>query len=261
MPSPQALCVEDTALGRFVQCVAVAGGLPGLSLDARGQPCWGETQACACAIWVTADERLALLRPAGAPALTLRRERRVLQVPEEKPVFLVQGDELDIGGRSLRLHLHGPTQAVRPPAPLEARPARRLPARTAGLVAASALVVRCNPPKLAPDTAAHDPCPTVAPASQDFGSVPLAQDPPPTATFTLTNACGFAIEVRELTLDPPGAPFTLDQAGPATVDAEGAFTVTVTFDPQAAGSYTATLAFVTWQEELLVGLEGEAVAP
>ena len=40
MPKPIALCIEDTnpdpEKPRYVACVAVAGGLPGLGLDRQG---------------------------------------------------------------------------------------------------------------------------------------------------------------------------------------------------------------------------------
>jgi hypothetical protein len=57
---------------------------------------------------VSADERLILFRRVGGGPVRVRREHRSLDVPEAKPVVLLDQDRIDVGGRSLRVHVHGP---------------------------------------------------------------------------------------------------------------------------------------------------------
>ncbi len=123
MPRPQAICVEDldAAPGsvRYTRCVALAGGETGLTLDPRGDLLWQSAAQEACQLWVSMDERLILLRPEGAGAVTVTRGGRSLDVPHGKPVVLLDQDRLEVGGRRLRVHVHGEAAEVHPPSPLE----------------------------------------------------------------------------------------------------------------------------------------------
>jgi hypothetical protein len=69
---------------------------------------------------VAQDGRLVLLREQGAPGLTLERGGRSLEVPEEKPVFVLDKDALVLGRRiHLRLHVHGAADRIVAPQPLD----------------------------------------------------------------------------------------------------------------------------------------------
>ena len=126
MPSPKAICIEDLITtddnARYLRCVALAGRQPGLRVDRAGVVLWKSDEELACELWVSADERLMLFRPEGGAAVTVSRGGRSLDVPEAKPVVLLDQDELGVGGRALRVHIHGDAPGVHPPAPLEVRP-------------------------------------------------------------------------------------------------------------------------------------------
>jgi hypothetical protein len=169
MPQPLALCLEDLSAppegDRFLRCTAVAGKV-GLGLDAAGEVSWQASAPCRLA--VSGDDRLILVLAEGGPRVVVTRDGRSLVVPAAKPVVLLDGDVVAVGGRSFRVHVHGPAPAVSPPSRL-ARP---------GLLAAAALAgatllgcdqskppkpieVRASPPDVAP------PRPDAAPAKPD----------------------------------------------------------------------------------------------
>ena len=139
MPRPMVICIEDldAAPGsiRYIRCVAVAGGEAGLTLDLQGDVLWRRDEQEACQLWVSMDERLILLRPAGAPVVRVSRAGRSIDAPRGKPVVLLDQDQVQIGGRRLRVHVHGETEEVFPPSPLE--PERR-EGRLAGAARAAA---------------------------------------------------------------------------------------------------------------------------
>lgn len=138
-----AICIEDLdrPRRRYTRCVALKGRQPGLYLDPDGQVRWQDedTGPVACHLWISLDERLVLFRPTGAAPSRLLRGGRSLDVPRGKPVVLVDGDEVAIGSRRLRLHLHGETSAVSPPAPLVPAPEPRSRLATRAAVTAIAL--------------------------------------------------------------------------------------------------------------------------
>lgn len=123
MPTPKAICIEDLRgaddASRYLRCVALAGRQPGLRLDREGTVLWRADEELACELWVSADERLILYRPQEGAPVTVQRSGRSLEVPEEKPVVLLDQDQLQVGGRSLRVHVHGDAPAVHAPSPLE----------------------------------------------------------------------------------------------------------------------------------------------
>lgn len=145
MPEPIAICIEDLGAvadtPRYISCTALAGGEPGLGLDTQGELRWLEPDVeLACQLWVSADDRLILLRPHGAVAVGVSRGGRSLEVPEEKPVVLLDGDQLDLAGRRLRVHVHGPGHGVYAPEPLQPEEPSRL-GSVATTAAAAALAL------------------------------------------------------------------------------------------------------------------------
>jgi len=122
MPNPLAICIEDLEARpgepRYVRCVAIPGRQPGLRLDTGGEVLWKTDDDVACELWVSADDRLILYRPEGADAVTVSRAGRSLDVPFGKPVVLIDQDGIAVGGRQLRVHVHGEAPAVSAPSVL-----------------------------------------------------------------------------------------------------------------------------------------------
>lgn len=198
MPNPLAICIEDldapSKASKYLQCVALPGRQPGLRLDGAGRARWRNEDAVACELWVSADNRLILYRPNDAPPVKVRRAGRSLDVPHSKPVILVDKDEVDVGARRLRIHIHGEAAVIAAPTPLAIKPGPfdRL-AQTAaaaaviGTLATGCIEVRETPPvPLPPDT----PTPTIevretppAPLPYDTPTPTIeVRDFPPTAT-------------------------------------------------------------------------------
>ena len=178
MIEPIALCIEDldcTDAGRrYVRCVAIAGASPGLGLLADGAATWQTADGVVCELWVAGDGRLALLRPGGAPPFTLRRGGRHLDVPQDKPVFVLDGDRLELGGRNLLVHVHGQAPNVVAPSFLPVREAGaggRMRAAVAAMALGAAVAAggcaataNASPPKDEPVDVRDFP-PKVAPAN------------------------------------------------------------------------------------------------
>ena len=122
MPRPLAICIEDLEAQpgepRYVRCVAVSGREPGLRLGTRGEVLWKSDEDASCELWVSADDRLILYRPEGAAAVTVSRAGRSLDVPYEKPVVLIDQDQIRVGSRNLRVHVHGEAPVVSAPSVL-----------------------------------------------------------------------------------------------------------------------------------------------
>jgi hypothetical protein len=160
MPKPLAICIEDIgsqSKTRYMRCVALPGRQPGLRLDEAGRVLWRSDDGVSCELWVSADERLVLYRPEGAASVFVHRAGRSLDVPCGKPVLVVDKDEVDVGPRRLRLHIHGQAPSIAAPSPLpsRSRPLSSLAqaATAAAIVGAvttmgcSDIIVRCNPPE------------------------------------------------------------------------------------------------------------------
>lgn len=154
LPSPKAICIEDlravSPAERYLRCVALPGRQPGLGLANTGAVVWKDDERLACELWVSADERLIAYRRDGAPALTVHRAGRSLSAPPGKPVVLLDGDELRVGNRHVRIHVHGIASSVHAPSPLPVRSsaAARMTAVAAAAVALSA-ATGCNKPRTA----------------------------------------------------------------------------------------------------------------
>lgn len=177
-----ALCIEDLDADnpneRYVQCVAVPGRAPGLRLDPRGQPLWRVEQGAVCELWRSADGRLVLWKLEGTEPIVVTRARRSVEVPVGKPVMLLDKDGIDIGGRHLRVHLHGTTVQEHAPRPLvtgRPRPVFRTAASAvvlgATLVATTAGSAQEAPPI---EVREHPPAPLPPPPPPDAGPEPDA---------------------------------------------------------------------------------------
>jgi len=144
MPDPLSICLEDLDLepedDRYLQCVALPGGEPGLSLDRRGRARWMHEGMDGNTLWVSADGRLALEREAEAAAVQIHRAGRALKAPRGKPVMLLDQDLLHVAGRRLRVHVHGEAEVVHPPEPLSGKALARLARSAAAAVALGAMV-------------------------------------------------------------------------------------------------------------------------
>lgn len=217
MPAPLALCLEDrsapTGAPRYLRCVALVGRQPGLRLDAAGAVQWQQDEPPRCEVWVSADDRLIVYRPEGAKAVALHRSGRSLELPVGKPVVALDQDELTIGERRLRLHVHGVAKAVAAPSPLPVRQNSSVTRMAAVVAVGAAAVAGCERPmeiRESPPAPPYDPTATAPPAtsgtSTTSSSSPqtIATEPeptgPPAATGTLTPHSPEPIEVRE---DPP----------------------------------------------------------
>jgi hypothetical protein len=143
MPTPLELCLEEvdsTTEERFVRCVALPGGEAGLALDREGTVRWMPDTPVDYGLWVSADDRLVLLRAEGAGPITVMRGGRSLEAPASSPVVLLDRDLLQVNGRRLRVHLHGTAEELHPPERLSAASlARALRATAAALALSSAM--------------------------------------------------------------------------------------------------------------------------
>jgi hypothetical protein len=126
MPKPLAICIEHlntrSEKSRYLRCVALPGRQPGLRLDKTGKVLWQRDDAPACEVCVSADDRLILYRQEGMAPVTLQRAGRSLKVPCGKPVVVIDQDQIRIGRRRMRIHIHGEAQAVSAPSALPVNP-------------------------------------------------------------------------------------------------------------------------------------------
>jgi hypothetical protein len=147
MPGPIALCLENCYPAheslRYLRCVALSGAEPALSVLPGGEIEWRQETPGHGQLWVSADERLIFHRPAGSVGWAqVHRGGRRVDVPDGKPVVLLDGDHLVVPGFCYRVHVHGPAGQLHEPTYLDAgEPARLEPARhTRGRLAAAGLL-------------------------------------------------------------------------------------------------------------------------
>ena len=153
MPTPIEICLEDLDRApqdeRYLRCVALPGGEPGLALDRDGAIRWMPAEgAAAHGLWVSADDELVLLCDADAGPVAVERGGRSLVAPARRPVVLLHGDLLRINGRRLQVHVHGETDDVHAPEPLSGRALARM-ARTAATALALGAAVSVGGPAAA----------------------------------------------------------------------------------------------------------------
>lgn len=147
MPDAKAICLEsldERPSARFMRCVVLPGSEPGLALGSTGEILWKSDQAIACELYVSLDERLILLRPASSVPVEVHRAGRHLLAPANKPVVLLGGDELRIGARRYRLHVHGTTASRHGPEALDPTPPRRTRLAAAIALGASVATAGCG---------------------------------------------------------------------------------------------------------------------
>ena len=191
MPSALALCLEDldgaSPSKRYVRCVALVGRRPGLRLSPEGRATWQQAEPVACELWVSADDRLIVYRPQGAPAAVLRRAGRSLELPVAKPVVALDQDIVEVGSKRLRLHVHGRAAKIAAPCPLPER-VRSGAARAAAVVALGAAVAACDrpmeiretPPEPPIDPGAAPPPVVTVPTASSAATGTGAENKPPT---------------------------------------------------------------------------------
>jgi hypothetical protein len=127
MAKPLALCLEElkTSGPTYTGCVALVGDEPGLALDAYGAPLWQRGDRTSCSLWVTDQGRLVIHRQPSAPPAMLERWGRTVEISSDEPLVLVDRDKIVVGGRHLRVHIHGATDDVHPPEALSGGAARQ----------------------------------------------------------------------------------------------------------------------------------------
>ncbi len=135
------ICLEDLECSdtgsRFQSCMAMPSGTAGLSITPGAEVRWKAAREPSAHVGTTEDGRLALFVDAGfRPALLLRRGGRVLACPEDRPVVLIDQDELELPGGRWRVHLHGPVEDATPAA-------SPFFVRTAAVLAGLALAAGC----------------------------------------------------------------------------------------------------------------------
>lgn len=224
MPKPLAICLEDLEPGpgrpRYLRCVAVVGRAAGLRVDARGEVLWKSDEAVACELWVSQDDKLILYRPAGGAPVTVRRDGRSLEVPEAKPVVLLDQDRFEVGARRVRVHVHGATDHVYAPSPLpEPAPAGR--ARAAAAVAALGATLGaadCKKAETAQDVEVRA-TPPMAPQLAD-GALPAADAAGlPGQDLVDASSVGPDGEPIEVRVRPPDMTWTPEKVEPPAPDA------------------------------------------
>jgi hypothetical protein len=178
-----ALCIEDChpASGdlRFLRCCALTGLQPGLALTPEGIVEWRTGASAAVRLVVSLDEKLVCYREATAPGgVRVHRGGRFVEVEPLKPVVLLDGDELSLGARRLRLHVHGFCAEVHSPeyyvVPESSSSGAARVAAVAGIAVAGLLgVAGCDKPP--PDKPVEKPPIDV----RDQPPAPLPPPPPP----------------------------------------------------------------------------------
>jgi hypothetical protein len=136
------ICLEETHLPpeaeRYIRCVALPGGEPGLALDREGAVRWMPDDPVDYALCLSADDQLILLRASGAAPITVSRAGRSLEAPAEMPVVLLDQDLLRVNGRELRVHVHGAADEIHAPERLSGSALARLARATAAALALGA---------------------------------------------------------------------------------------------------------------------------
>jgi hypothetical protein len=207
MPLPIALCLEDlnppSPADRYLRCVALVGRQPGLRLGSDGVASWQSEQPSVCELWASADDRLILYRTSSETAVAVSRAGRSLDPPCGKPVVLLDGDELSVGGRLLRVHVHGTAPQIAAPSLLPAR-LRDQAVRATAVLAIGAAVAACDKKET---IEVRDQPPAVAEVEPDASTAPSASAPTTaTASASASASTSAPIEVRETPPEPPALP-------------------------------------------------------
>lgn len=217
-----ALCIEDCHPAkeslRYLRCCALTGLQPGLALSAEGIVEWRADVPAVLRLVVSLDEKLVCYREPAAPGGTrVHRGGRFVDVEEQKPVVLIDGDEITVGARRLKLHVHGFVAAAHDPefyvVPAStgtgslARAAGVAGVAMAGLMAATG----CDkPPAEKPaeptpiELRDHPPVPVEPPMEPP--PEPMAEPLPPMPPIDVRDHPPIAMPDTELTPPPPKEP-------------------------------------------------------
>ncbi len=185
-----ALCIEDmseaTSGTRYMRCVAVRGRQVGLGLSSRGEIVWKSPRPDVCDLCVSVDGLLVLYRPEQGPPVVVTRAGRSLDVPVGKPVLLRSGDHLRMGGRQLRVHVHGNTHEVHAPTPLHDASWGPAAKKLAAVVAVTAAAAGCRS-GCSSLGASGERDPDASVPSIDVREAPPAVAPPPSPSSSSGN--------------------------------------------------------------------------
>lgn len=125
MSEPLAIYLEDLDASdsndRFLRCVVVGQRGQGLGCDLQGTPVWQHDAALACELIVSTDVRLLLIRHAEQTEVVVRRAGRSIRAPVGKRVILVDQDQVEVGTKRMRIHVHGEATQVHRPTPFRPR--------------------------------------------------------------------------------------------------------------------------------------------
>jgi hypothetical protein len=133
------VCLEDLKARprapRYLACVALEHGQPGLGLDESGALVWRDAERTALELFALRDGRLALAVLTESENVQIERAGKTFTIPQAMKgiageVAVLDGDLLTFGVSRFRVHVHGPVpQAFAPRAaespgpPIPARPA------------------------------------------------------------------------------------------------------------------------------------------
>jgi hypothetical protein len=226
MVKPLAICIEGldavSEASRYLRWIALPGRQPGLRLDETGSVQWQAGDVPSCELWVSADNRLILYRQKEMSPVVLRRGGRSLDVPSGKPVVVIDKDQIDVGPRRLRIHVHGEAAAVAAPFPLPIRsPLASLLAQTVATAALLGAVasgggcteveVRETPPVMVERPPTAEVSMTTTPETAK--SVEPRRMPTPTSTLSSAQAAATAIAMESLLRDFAGEYVSAGPAG------------------------------------------------
>jgi hypothetical protein len=130
--------------GEILRGVAVGGRQVGLGVSSRGEIVWKSPRPEVRDLGVSGDDRLVLYRPEQGKPLVVTRAGRSIDAPAGKTVVLRGGDHLRIGGRHVRVHVHGHTNDAHASAPLGEASWEPAAKRLAAVVALTAAAAGCR---------------------------------------------------------------------------------------------------------------------
>lgn len=113
---------------RYLSCVALERGLPGLGLDESGEVVWRDSDRTALEFFALRDGRLALRVLTESETVQIERAGKVFTIPQAMKgiageVAVLDGDVLLFGIGRYRIHVHGQvSQAAAPCAAENPRP-------------------------------------------------------------------------------------------------------------------------------------------
>lgn len=184
LPTPIEICLEElddmSSATPYVRCVAIAGGQPGLCFSAEGELWWRLNDNATAELWVSRDGQLIFYRSQTKRGVSLTRVERHLELPLGKPVVVLDGDEIRVGSRHYRIHVHGATHNVTAPERLVLARVRQL--AVGAVIAAGTLTASCRSSDSTGTDARTSTATAATTASVPVGARTNAGEPPPSIT-------------------------------------------------------------------------------